>query len=147
MVRTNVRVEVNRDAAGAVEGGTRRYLLDGAQVGFSRAREEAPVGATGYLQGAAMYEPQVRNDGSVVWGNTAEYAQAVEEGTAPHTPPLAPIRRWARRVLGDESAAGAVWQSIREEGTDAQPFISKGAERMVRWFDGHDMSQYIRDRL
>lgn len=147
MVSTNVRVAVDRDAAGGVEQGTRKYLLDGAQTGFNRAREEAPVGATGYLQGAGMYEPEVQRDGSVVWGNTAEYADDVEHGTGPHLVPIDALRRWARRVLGDEGAAGAVQRKIAREGTDPQPFIEPGVERMQAWFSGHSLAEYIRDRM
>lgn len=147
MVKTQVRVRTNKDASGALDSATRRYLLDGMQVGFNRAREEAPVGATGFLQGQAMQEPRVESDGSVSFANLAAYAEAVHEGTAPHFPPIAPLIRWARRVLGDAGAAYGVQQKIGAEGTDANPFMERGADAARAWFGSRSLSTYFEDRL
>jgi len=146
-MKTTVRTTKHVDAAGALEGATRKYLLDGAQVGFNKAREEAPVGATGFLQGQAMQEPKVDSDGSVWWGNLAEYAEDVEEGTDPHLANFEAIKRWARRVIGIEGLAGAVWRKIAKEGTDPQPFIEPGVEASEQWFAARGLDVYYEDRL
>lgn len=49
-----------------------------------------------------------------------KYAPFVEYGTKPHTPPLAPINKWAgRKGLN----GGAIWAAIRKNGTKAHPFM------------------------
>jgi HK97 gp10 family phage protein len=48
------------------------------------------------------------------------YAQAVEYGSKPHTPPLQPVQRWAKRK---GLPGGAVWMSIRKRGTKPHPFM------------------------
>jgi len=53
----------------------------------------------------------------------APHAIYVEYGTLPHYPPIAPLKAWARRKLGDESAAWAVQKKIGKYGTKAQPFM------------------------
>jgi len=53
----------------------------------------------------------------------APHAVYIEYGTLPHYPPIAPLKAWARRKLGDESAAWAVQKKIGKEGTKAQPFM------------------------
>ena len=146
-MKTTVRTTKHVDAAGALEGATRRYMLDGAQRGVNVAREEAPQGATGFLANQAMVDPYVENDGSVVFGNQAAYSRYVEEGTGPHWPPIGPLLRWSRRVLGKEGAAYGVQRKIAEEGTDAQPFMSKGADAALEWFVAHGLDQYFVERL
>lgn len=55
--------------------------------------------------------------GEVFTGSQAPYAAYVAYGTRPHFPPLAPLRLWAARVLGDERAAYAVARAISRRGT------------------------------
>lgn len=51
-----------------------------------------------------------------------KYAIFVEKGTKPHTPPISAIEPWARKK---GIPVGAVWQSIRQKGTKANPFMEK----------------------
>ena len=44
------------------------------------------------------------------------------------------IQIWARRKLNDESAAWPVWQKIRQEGIDANPYVDKAFENTLRKF-------------
>ena len=60
----------------------------------------------------------------------APYAMAIQKGTEAYTPPLEPIKDWAERKLGSREAGGAVWQKIRQEGIDANPFISRALENL-----------------
>jgi len=111
---------------------TREIVLELANDIVNEMKVEAPVGATGDLRRSIQIFQ--RDDDSVLLGTRLAYASAVNEGTEPHTPPFEPIQVWARRVLGDESAAGAVWQSIREEGTDANPYVERAIDNAVRGF-------------
>lgn len=62
-------------------------------------------------------------------GAEAHYAPYVEYGTAPHMPPIEPLKDWARLKLGDESAGYPVALKIAREGTDPQPFLEPAVEK------------------
>jgi len=101
-------------------------LLDIGNSLTNNLKREAPVGATGDLQrGIQIFRA---GPNRVILGSRIGYSAAVNYGTEPHTPPFEPIQKWARRKLGDEDAAGAVWQKIRQEGTDANPFVDRAIE-------------------
>lgn len=132
MLRTRVQTRTNRDGAAGVRDGTKAALFDAADAGFAKSQEEVPVGATAGLKHSG-FEPQEAPDGSIQWGYTAEYTLPVVDGSAPHWIPLSAmpsLKRWARRVLGDESAAWAVRRKIAAEGTPAQDFITPAIETM-----------------
>lgn len=151
MLSTNVRVSTQRDASGALDRSTRRYVKDGAQKGFNVAQDEAPAGATGFLKNQSAIEPTEQRDGSVFWGFGAEYARYVNEGTVPHWIPVAAVRDrlipWARRVLGNENSAWGVRQTIAEEGTDPNPFFDRGVQAMRDWYRAKNPSTYFDDEL
>lgn len=79
----------------------------------------------------------------VEWGYTAPHALPVEFGSRPHWAPIEPLKGWARRVLGDESAAYAVRQKIADRGTEPHPFVRPGILVMTRVLRGSG----IRPRL
>jgi len=108
---------------------TRDILLDLSSDIINELKRNAPTGATGDLQ--RSYQIFYRSDSEIVLGSNISYASFVDTGTAPHTPPFAPIQKWARRVLNDESAAGAVWQKIRQEGTDPNPYIDESIDAAI----------------
>ena len=82
----------------------------------------APVD-TGLLRRSINLHP--RNEGSNEYFLSVgvEYGEYVEYGTSPHFPPLTPLKRWSRRVLGDESLAYAVAKKIAIKGTPAHPYF------------------------
>jgi hypothetical protein len=90
------------------------------------ARQRTPVGATGLLRASIATRLVQGEDaatlvrGEVFTGEQAPYAQAVEEGTAPHFPPIAPLKLWAARVLGNEQLAWAVAVAISRRGTQGK---------------------------
>ena len=93
---------------------------------------EAPTGATGDLRRSIqLFQTGGRE---VLLGTRLGYAAYVNDGTRPHTPPFEPIQVWARRVLGDESAAGAVFRKIQQEGTEADPYVDRAIDQAVRDF-------------
>ena len=104
-----------------------RFIVRALEVMSSRAKVNTRVGGTGLLRGTIFtdfaFGTQQDVRGRVVWAQP--YAQFVDEGTSPHFPPIAPLKRWARRVLGDESAAFAVQQKIGVSGTDPQKFSER----------------------
>jgi HK97 gp10 family phage protein len=93
-----------------------------------KARTRAPVNL-GILRSSIFTEVkpgtgQTLVTGLVATGKQAPYARFVESGTKPHWAPIAPLKAWARRVLGDEQAAYAVQHAIAQRGTKAQPFFA-----------------------
>lgn len=145
MFSMGVRHRTSKDAADAVRRGKRRMLMDLADRGFAKSQEEAPVD-TGQLQQSGV-PPTELDDGSVVWGYNADYARPVEEGSEPHWPPIEPLRGWARRVLGDESAAYAVQAKIAAKGTPAQPFVAPAIDVMRARARAKGLDAYIREEL
>jgi len=109
---------------------TRQLVLDLANDIVNELKRNAPVGATGDLQ--RSYTIFYRGESEVVLGSNLSYASFVDTGTAPHTPPFAPIQKWARRVLNDEGAAWPVWQKIRQEGTDPNPYIDESIDNAIQ---------------
>lgn len=66
--------------------------------------------------------------GLVATGAQAPYAPFVEYGTRPHWAPIAPLKAWARRVLGNERAGYAIQKAIARRGTRAAPFMGPALE-------------------
>lgn len=147
-LRTNVRVTERRDAATAAREAPEAFAMDMASVGFERSQEIIADEATdtGQLLRSGV-PPERQKDGSIVWGYVSDYARYVDEGQEPHWPPIEPLLGWARRVLGDESAAYAVQRKIAAEGTEPVDFIERSISTMRAWSSGRDMSDYLIDRL
>ena len=145
-INVDTRVEKNVDAAEGVTEGTKKAMRDAADVGFGVSQNKVPHGADSTLANSG-FAPEWRGENRVVWGYAATYAEYVEKGTSAHYPPIEPLKKWARRVLGDEGAAYAVQQKIGQEGTDAQPFIEPGAQRQARYLTGLGIDTYIAREL
>jgi hypothetical protein len=111
---------------------TREIVLELANAIVNEMKVEAPVGATGDLRRSIQIFK--RDDDSVLLGTRIGYAAAVNEGRGPHTPDFDALQVWARRKLGDESAAGPVFRKIREEGTEANPYVERAIDNAVRGF-------------
>jgi hypothetical protein len=111
---------------------TREIVLELSNAIVNEMKREAPVGATGDLRRSIQIFQ--RGDGEVLLGTRIGYAEDVAEGTPPHTPDFDQIQIWARRVLGDEDAAGAVFRKIQREGTDANPFVTRAIDNAVEDF-------------
>jgi len=87
---------------------------------------ESPVGATGTLQ--ESFQIFRTGEGEVILGTRVPYAQGVWKGKPPHEPDFQDIKVWARRKLGDESAAGPVFEKIKAEGTEPNNFVGRAIE-------------------
>lgn len=66
-------------------------------------------------------------------GTNVDQAEPIERGTDPFFPPPSELRGWARRVLGDESAAWPVAKSISESGISEQPYLAPAFEENLTW--------------
>lgn len=108
------------------------FVLELANELVNQLKVESTVGATGGLQRSFQI---FRTGDGVVWlGSRLPYAWFVNEGTGPiqnPPPPFAPFVVWARRKLGDESAAGPVWQKVRQEGIDENPYVDRAVENAI----------------
>lgn len=147
MIGTEVRIRTNKDAAGAVRRGGREAMMDAATEGFRISQERVASQSTDTGQLLRSGFPPEWIDGSVVWGYAADYAQYVERGTRPHWPPVDALRGWARRVLGDESAAYAVAAKIAQEGTDPAPFVKPGIDAMRARLAARGLKAAVSDNL
>lgn len=56
-------------------------------------------------------------------GAGAKHMKYPETGTRPHWPPPEPIRRWAKRKLGNEKLGFLVSRKISQKGTPAKPYL------------------------
>lgn len=148
MIGTETRIETNKDGAAAVETGVKKRLMAAMDAGFARTQqviaEEATDRGTLLQSGVPPFE---REDGSIVFGYNAEYARFVDKGTRPHWPPIQPLLGWARRVLGDESAAYAVQQKIAEEGTEPVHFIRDGVQAVTAHLQARGIKDAIVEEL
>ena len=117
---------------GELDDETARILEDIANTLVNEMKKEAPTGATADLQRSIQIFRRSSNE--IVLGTRLAYAEFVQTGTRPHTPPFEPIQIWARRKLGDESAAWPVWHKIRQEGTDANPYVDRAFENTLAKF-------------
>lgn len=148
----HVRVpKMHRLSDGTISQGVSDAIMDAADAGHSRAIELVPYGVSGDLQrGLINNGPTRQSDGSVTWGSSAPYTLPVEYGSRPHWIPINAmpgLEQWARIVLGDEGAAWAVRHKIAMQGTDPQPFIRPGVERMRSVLRGTGIATYIRDHI
>lgn len=69
--------------------------------------------------------------------STSKYVTYVEEGTAPHWPPAAPLKLWAIRKFGDERIGYMVQRAIARRGTKGAHMFQRawnegGKERVTR---------------
>lgn len=79
-------------------------------------------------------------------GPDVEHAEYVQFGTRPHRAPFDPIKRWARKKLGDESAWWPVWLSIERTGTDPQDYLT-GPGRILAREAPDEIEDAIADHL
>jgi len=143
MLGIDVSADSPRDAADAIRDGTIEAIHDAAQAGFAESQAQVPR-ARGELKASGSL---LRRRDGATFGYRAEHARYVEGGTAPHWPPIAPLKEWSRIVLGDEDAAYAVQRKIADKGTPAQPFVRPGFEVAVRELERRGVERIIRGKL
>ena len=108
------------------------FMLELSNELINQFKQNVNTGATGDLQ--RSFQIFRRGDGVIYLGSNLPYALWHDTGTDPiqnPPPPFAPFQTWARRVLGDQSAAGAVWNKIRQEGVDAHPYLQRSMDAAI----------------
>lgn len=118
-----------RELEDELDDATMQVAEDVAVELTNQLRIEAPVGATGRLQ--ESFQLFRTADGVVYLGTRVPYAEGVWKGKPPHEPDFDDLKVWARRKLGDESAAGPVFRKIKEEGTEGDDFVGRAIENTV----------------
>lgn len=117
--------ELQRELGGVADD----VALEVANELVNQLKIEAPTGATGSLQQSFQI---FRTGDGVVWlGTRIPYAKGVWKGKPPHTPDFDAIEVWARRKLGDESAAGPVYRKIQQEGTEPNDFVGRAIDATI----------------
>jgi len=111
-----------------------RILLELSNELVNQLKVEAPVGATGDLQRSFQIFRQ--GDGVIWLGTRIHYAMDVWKGTPPHTPDWEAIQVWARRKLGNESAAGPVFRKIQREGTEENDYVGRAIDNTIERVTG-----------
>ena len=99
----------------------RRILMKSMFKMEELAIDKAPVDTSGLRQKISVL-PEVLND-EYVLTSAASYSEAMEFGTRPFFAPIAPLKEWAARKIGDENVAYAVRAKIAKYGITAQPFM------------------------
>jgi hypothetical protein len=149
MIEVKTRVtkfhRVDDSPDGAVVDGTKSAMKEAAGAGFQKSQDLVPTDTSELLMsGIPPYEDE---RGNIVWAYDAPHTLPVEYGSRPHWVPIEPLLGWARRVLGDESAAYAVRQKIANVGTDPQPFVRPGVHLQRLVLKGTGVATHIRDEI
>lgn len=145
MIEIGTNVAEFHDTSGSIEDATQEHMEEAARVGFQESQRLVPKDTGGLMMSGVP--PHRRQDGSIVWAYDAPHALPVEYGSVPHYPPIKPLLKWARRVLGDESAAYAVQQKIGEEGTQPQPYVRPAFREQKRHISMGGLISTIRGRI
>lgn len=95
------------------------------------AKRKAPVD-TGNLKNKIHITPSEFGANKYTLSDGTSYGVYMEYGTKPHWVPIAPLKEWSRRVLGEEDAAYAVRNKIKEYGVNAQPFFRPALHEVKR---------------
>jgi len=123
-----VRLDLN-ELERELDGEIQDFILEFANELVNQLKVEAPVGATGDLRRSIQI---FRQGNGVIWlGTRIHYAYDVWKGAPPHTPDFDAIKVWARRKLGDESAAGPVYRKIQQEGTEPNDYVGRAVDAAI----------------
>ena len=116
----------------AVRGRVFEFLRLVARHLSDELYQEAPVGATGSLQ--SSFQILSETDERIFVGSRIDYADDVAFGTEPHRPNFENLQVWARRKLGDESAAGPVFRSIAKHGTPPNRYDERAVLNTIQHY-------------
>lgn len=87
-----------------------------------------PVGVSGGLRSSITTDQANENKLSGAVGTNLQYAPYVENDTSPHFPPLAPLKLWAQRKLGNAALAFAIARKIARSGTKGKKMFEQAAK-------------------
>ena len=144
-LNVDIDVTVSKDASGAIDRGTKKFLRDGADRGFAHSQELVPEDRGTLRQSG--FQPTWDSEGNLRYGYRAEHAPYMEFGTDAYWPPIGPLRDWAERVSGDPGLAYYVQQKIASDGIDAQPYLRPAARKQQQWYSSREIGNYIESEL
>jgi hypothetical protein len=137
MLRADVDAEVIVDDQDVLQS-HRDRIKEAAELGYSVSQERVPFDI-GTLK-ASGFKPEQRNDEDIVFGYTADHAEAMEYGTPPKQVPTAPLVEWAERVANDPGLGYYVANvKIPTEGVDAQPYLRPAFDRMAPYLENRGL--------
>lgn len=114
--------DVDRETVKEAENEVQAVLEEIAVKLSNEMKQEAPVDTGQLRQSISIIN---REKDVVTVGVQVDYALDVQQGTDAHTPDLTAMKKWGRRKLGSEGAGIAVRNHIMEEGTEANPFMTR----------------------
>lgn len=88
---------------------------------------------TGNLARSVAIEPVKPNRGRVYVSEM--YGAAVEFGSRPHFPPVAPLERWAQTKLGKSGIGFLIARKIARVGTKANPFVAPAFKNSIEYIN------------
>jgi hypothetical protein len=118
-------------AVSIVQGHLVDALRQTLKAGETFVRSRTPLGATGNLQQSILSTIAPPDASLFLTGaimSSSRYVEYVEEDTIPHWAPIAPLKLWARVVLGNERLAYPVRHAIAQRGTRGQHMFARSVE-------------------
>lgn len=113
-----------REEVASIRGATKRAIVKAAVVG-ERVAKENVAKASRILEKSIRAYPTATG---VLLKASAPHAGAVEHGSRPHMPPVAPLIAWARQKLGAVDAKSVGWAialKIKERGTKPNMYMAR----------------------
>jgi phage gpG-like protein len=109
-----------------LQGETKRRLTGDGTVHMGRLRSSIKV---------RKAEAESRGLYAYVYTNV-KYAPAVEFGSRPHFPPIAPLSDWSKKKLGTDLGY-VIARKISRTGTPAKPYMGPATEDVRRSYAKH----------
>jgi len=129
--------------AGANFGPLMRQAIDKSVTRLQNETREnitsKGISNTGSLRRSVVGKTESETRGVMRVGE--RYGAAVEYGSRPHFPPVAPIERWAQTKLGVAGIGFIIARKIARKGTKAQPYVEPAFKNA-----GY-VGQYFRDAV
>lgn len=123
MINLDVKFDLERFRQGQtkIENKLKKVLMKSMFKMEELAIDGAPFDRGGLREKISLF-PQILAHRYIL-ESRAPYSAVMEYGSRPFYAPIEPLKDWARRKLGDESAAYAVRAKIAKEGITASPFM------------------------
>jgi len=127
---TKIRFDLDKSTEREIREQINEFLEEVAIHLSNELKKEVPVDRGQLRQGI-----QVLSDGddyAVVV--QPEHSVYVQTGAEPFTPPVEPLKNWARRNLGNEDLGWAIQQKISQEGIEPNPYVDRAIDNLQQRF-------------
>lgn len=126
---TEFTFDVDRETIRDAHNEVQAFLEEVAVKLSNELKLEAPVDTGQLRQSVSIID---RKKDRITVGVQVDYAMDVQKGTEAHTPDLTAMKKWGRRKLGSEAAGIRVRNHIMNEGTEANPFMTRAITNLER---------------